>query len=34
MKLIRNTLDNCVLSNMVQRNADTSDDDAGPGWKL
>ena len=28
MKLIRNTLDNCVLSNMVQRNTDTSDDDA------
>ena len=28
MKLIKNTLDNCVLSNMVQRNTDTSDDDA------
>ena len=26
MKLIRNTLDNCVLSNVVQRNTDTSDD--------
>ena len=28
MKLVKNTLDNCVLSNMVQRNFDTSDDDA------
>ena len=28
MKPIKNTLDNCVLSNMVQRNTDTSDDDA------
>ena len=28
MKLVKNTLDNCVLSNMVQRNSDTSDDDA------
>ena len=26
MKLIKNTLDNCVLSNVVQRNTDTSDD--------
>ena len=26
MKLIRNTLDNCVLSNVVQRNTDTRDD--------
>ena len=27
MKLIRNTLDNCVISNMVQRNSNTTDDD-------
>ena len=26
MKLIRHTLDNCVLSNAYQRNTDTSDD--------
>ena len=26
MKLIKNTLDNCVLSNAVQRNTDNSDD--------
>tara|TARA_Y100001938_G_scaffold46364_1_gene64477 strand:- start:152 stop:481 length:330 start_codon:yes stop_codon:yes gene_type:complete len=26
MKLIKNTLDNCVLSNVVQRNSDNSDD--------
>ena len=26
MKLIRHTLDNCILSNAYQRNTDTSDD--------
>ena len=26
MKLIKNTLDNCILSNAVQRNTDNSDD--------
>ena len=33
MKRIKNTLDNCVLSNAVQRNTNTSDENSEKQWR-